>query len=325
MVFRVNAEDLNSVASYWRDKRNNLSWQIPFILPPWLEAWWNSFGPKEKPDIYCVYKDDRLIGIAPLFILNNSALLIGSIDVCDYLDFAIAPGEEKDFFTSLLGKLKDDGVTRLRLDSVKPDSKAMTNLTGVSGEAGSPHTCQSTDVTIELDLPPSWDAYLDMLTAKQRHELERKLRRLERAGSINFHIIKDTDDVPSFMATFLELFVMNPEKAAFMTERMKAYFQRLAMNMAEAGLFRGAVLELHGTTVASLLGFDYNGIVYLYNSSFDPQFSSLSVGVLSKVLFIKDSIENEKKRFDFLKGGEQYKYHLGGKAIPLFQCQVDIN
>jgi CelD/BcsL family acetyltransferase involved in cellulose biosynthesis len=48
----------------------------------------------------------------------------------------------------------------------------------------------------------------------------------------------------------------------------------------------------------------------------------LSVGLLSKVLCIKDSIERGKKRFDFLKGREAYKYRLGGREVPIYNCQI---
>ena len=32
-----------------------------------------------------------------------------------------------------------------------------------------------------------------------------------------------------------------------------------------------------------------------------------------------------KKRFDFLKGAESYKYHLGGREVPIYRCQITIN
>ena len=73
-----------------------------------------------------------------------------------------------------------------------------------------------------------------------------------------------------------------------------------------------------------VMGFDYNDSVYLYNSGYDPRYSSLSVGLLSKVLLIKDSIQRGRKRFDFLKGSEPYKYHLSGKEVPLSSCQITI-
>ena len=71
--------------------------------------------------------------------------------------------------------------------------------------------------------------------------------------------------------------------------------------------------------------FDYNGSIYLYNSGYDPAYTSLSAGLICKILAIKASIEQGKKRFDFLKGSEFYKYHLGGKEVPLYRCQITIN
>jgi len=92
--------------------------------------------------------------------------------------------------------------------------------------------------------------------------------------------------------------------------------------MAEAGLLRAGILEVDDKPVAAIIAFDYNDIVYLYNSAYDPNYSSLSVGVLSKALYIKDSIERGKKRFDFLKGTERYKYHLGGTEVHLSRCRI---
>jgi CelD/BcsL family acetyltransferase involved in cellulose biosynthesis len=36
------------------------------------------------------------------------------------------------------------------------------------------------------------------------------------------------------------------------------------------------------------------------------------VGLLSKVYALRDSIERGKRTFDFLRGDEEYKRHLGG-------------
>ena len=31
----------------------------------------------------------------------------------------------------------------------------------------------------------------------------------------------------------------------------------------------------------------------------------------------------DKQMWDFLKGDEEYKYHLGGREIKLYHCQVN--
>jgi len=176
-----------------------------------------------------------------------------------------------------------------------------------------------------MDLPSSFDSYLESLSTKQRHEVRRKLRRLQEAGNLEFRFIADEESVPGIMDVFFKLFVdSRRDKAEFLTQKRELYFRQLAANMAQAGLLRLGVLKLDTKPVAQIICFDYNDCIYLYNSGYDPGYVSLSAGLLSKVLAIKDSIEKGKRKFDFLKGSEIYKYHLGGKEVPLFRCLIDL-
>ena len=94
--------------------------------------------------------------------------------------------------------------------------------------------------------------------------------------------------------------------------------------MAAAGLLKLGILEMDGHIMAAVICFDYDDRIYLYNSGYDPGFNYLSVGLLSKVLCIKESIESGKKIFDFLKGDEPYKYNLGGQEVPLYRYQISL-
>ena len=323
MAYTVTRESFVSLTSCWADPDNGLKWAIPFVLPPWLQVWWQTFSPEAELYLAAVSQEGKAIGIAPLMIKDSSASIVGSADVCDYLDFIIAPGREHDFFKTLLDDLKQKGVSHLDLVSLRPDSAAISHLVATAEESGCRVTSQQDDVSLELDLPTTWDEYLGMLKSKQRHEVGRKIRRLEERGKINYRVIEKGESVPDFMAVFIKLFSESrPDKAVFMTEKMRTFFTSLAEAMAEAGLLRSAVLELNDIPVAAIMGFDYNNTLYLYNSGYDPEYSPFSVGILSKVLCIKDSIQTGKKRFDFLKGGEHYKYHLGGREVPIYSCQI---
>jgi CelD/BcsL family acetyltransferase involved in cellulose biosynthesis len=179
------------------------------------------------------------------------------------------------------------------------------------------------DVSLEMDLPAGFEEYLETLNSKQRHEVRRKLRRLAEEGNIEYRFIENGDELQPALDTFFKMFVESrQDKAAFLTERMKAFFRSMTDMMAENGLLKLGILELDKKPVAEILCFDYQDGIYLYNSGYDPQYVSLSAGLLSKVLAIKDSIEKGKKKFDFLKGRETYKYHLGGKEVPLFRCRI---
>jgi CelD/BcsL family acetyltransferase involved in cellulose biosynthesis len=324
MDYAVSQESFDSLHTLWADSKHDLDWSHIFLLPPWLKVWWQKFGEGKELHLSTVREGEEVLGVAPLMLSNGQASIIGSTDVCDYLDFVAVPGRENDFFNVLLDDLKQKGVKRLALEALRPDSTTLTSLVAIAEGRGYEMVQQEADVSLELELPATWEDYFPVLNRKQRHELRRKLRRLEEAGKVDYLFTRN-GDISGFMDTFLQMFSESRrDKAGFMTEQMETFFRAIAASMAEAGLLRLGSLELDGNPVAMILCFDYNDSLYLYNSGYDRQYQSLSVGLLSKVLCIKQSIEDGRRRFDFLKGNEIYKHHLGGKRIPLYNCQIDI-
>ncbi|MCJ7510397.1 MAG: GNAT family N-acetyltransferase [Dehalococcoidia bacterium] len=322
----VTLESFDGLVSSWPDLRRRLRWDSVFVLPQWLRVWWQEFGAGVEPYLCAVRQGEAVVGIAPLLVKGEEASFIGSADVCDYLDFVVAPGRAQDFFDILLENLRQKGIGRLDLCCLRPDSTTATDLVGLAESRGYGVSCEQKDVSFELDLPATWDEYLGMLSTKQRHEVRRKLRKLHQAGDVSYRLVDGGDALPDIMDVFLKMLRESREcKAAFMTARMESFFVSLAETMAEAGLLKFGILEFNAAPVAAVMCFDYEGTVYLYNSGYDPQYSSLSVGLLSKVLCIKDSIERGKKRFDFLKGHEAYKYRLGGREVPIYNCQIVLN
>jgi CelD/BcsL family acetyltransferase involved in cellulose biosynthesis len=295
------------------------------VLPAWLKAWWEAFGGEGELYLRTLWQAERIIGFAPLLVNKETASFIGSADVCDYLDFVITPGRERDFFKILLDDLREKGIKKLDLRPLRPDSTVVTQLVSVAKKRGHKVTCHPEDVSLELDLPPTWNGYLAILNNKQRHEVRRKLRRLWAAGNVEHHCVEVSREVEDYLDTFLKLFSLSKdEKASFMDAKMESFFRSLARAMAEIGLLRLGVLQLDNVPVAMTIGFDYNDSHYLYNSAYDPQFSDLSVGLLCKVLCLKESIEKGRKKWNFLKGGEPYKYQLGGQEVPLYSCQITV-
>jgi len=324
MDFTIARESVERLTEYWADSGNGLKWGSIFVLPQWLKVWWQSFQPEDEQYIAVVRQQKRVIGIAPLRIKDGQARFIGSQDVCDYQDFVVVPGREADFFTVLLDEIKQQGIAGLHLGLVRPDSTVATSLATLAKNRGYQVMNQRDDVTLELELPSSWEEYLDGLEKKQRHEVRRKLRRLWAGDNVTYRCHKVSPGETAVLTdTFLRLFVLSrQEKSEFMTERMQSFFRSLAETMAYLGLLRYGTLEVEGNPAAMIMGFDYEQSMYLYNSSYDPRYTSLSVGVLSKVLCIKESISRSMKKWDFLKGAERYKYHLGGSEVPLYDYHI---
>ena len=325
MSYTITQESFDTLASCWADPNQRLGWNSIFVLPAWLKVWWQEFGSGAELYLGVVRQGEKVVGIAPLLVREGRASIIGSADVCDYLDFVVAPDIARDFFNVLLDDLKEKGINHLDLMPLRPDSTVLTYLVDIAQNRKYEVHCRQEGVSVEVDLPGTWDEYLAMLGKKQRHEVRRKLRRLWEAGNVDYHCLEVSQQAGDFMDTFLKLFSLSrEEKASFMTAQMKSFFRSLAEAMAEIGLLRFGIVELDKATVAMIMGFDYNDAMYLYNSAYDPQYNSLSVGLLCKVLCLKESIKRGKKKWDFLKGGEPYKYHIGGKEITLYNCQITI-
>ncbi len=321
----VTVEPLDHLERYWRDQEAPLGWDCLFMLPPWLGAWSASFGHETAPHLRVVRKGGTPIGVAPLSLEGDTARLIGSSELTDYGDFIIAPGRENDFFGILVEQLRQEGLSRITMGQVRSDSETLVSLKADAAALGCRLTCEPAGVLYEMQLPDSWQAYLDLLSGKDRHEVRRKLRHLHSAGRVAVRVGEEREAVPAAMDTFIMLFRSNiREKALFMTEATEHFFRSLADRMAEARLLRLLFVDLDGTPVAATMCFDYRSAFYLYNNGYDERYSHLSLGLLSKVFTIRETIFLGRRRFNFLRGGETYKRRLGGSPIGLLECEVSL-
>ncbi len=324
-AYRVTRETFESLSSRWLDTGSSLEWHCLFVLPPWLKVWWTTFGAGWAPRLMGVRQGGDLIGIAPLRVKGKEASFIGDPDVCDYLDFVVARGRGPEFFRLLIEELRQQGIRHMDLGPVRADSTVMKELPPVAERLECEFSLDREEVSYELALPATWEDYLGVLKGTERHEIRRKLRRLEEAARIEFRRVDDPREVAHAMDTFLGLFGANrSDKAAFMTSQRARFFRSVAEEMAEAGFLRLSFLELDARPAAAVMCFHDRSTVYLYNNGYDNRFRSLSVGLLSKVLSIREAIREGKKKFDFLKGPEAYKRRLGGKPVLLYRCRLRI-
>ncbi len=323
--YTVESENFDNVFAHWQRSDGNLPWNCLFVLPVWLKTWWQHFGGDAALCLLSARHEGRTIGIAPLQRRGDTVRLIGDHNVCDNVDFIVAPQHATEFYHCLVNHLKQEGVKRLELEPVRRDSSVIAQLIAVAEKRGCRFSYADIDVSYELNLPDSWDEYLSMLRGKERHEIRRKLRRLNDAGQINFRLVDNARSMKEDMEIFLDLFRSNrSDKAEFMNDQMVAFFRGLAEALNEVRILRLFFLELDQIPVAATMCFDYRSTMYLYNNGYDKRFGSLSVGVLSKVLSIKESIQSGIQTYDFLKGAEGYKQRLGGQPYQIYRCVIEL-
>jgi CelD/BcsL family acetyltransferase involved in cellulose biosynthesis len=320
----VSRESFASLMPLGANPALRLRWRCPFVGPRWVEAWWRSFGSGE-PILFALRRGEAVVGVAPLMVAGDTAQIIGDREVTDHLDIVTAPGATGAVLASLRRELRRMGIRALDLMRIRPDSTAAAELVPAARALGLAVDFAPQDAGMELALPGSWETYLQMLSGKQRHELRRKMRRLERTGAARLRLAQSAAEKDAAVASFLRLFRLNrPEKARFMTPQMERYFSALAAGLDADGALRMHSLEVDGETAAVAFCFQHAQMMYLYNNAYDERFSALSVGILSKALSIRESIRAGLRGYDFLRGDEAYKHHLGARPVALYSCRIDL-
>ena len=324
----------------WDDLLRRSRCDTIFLTWEWQTTWWRYLGTPRGPLFILAMRDaGRLIGIAPLYLAQDGAerslQVVGCIEVSDYLDLIIEAGQEEAVYAAFLGWLAGPEAPAwdlLDLCNQPACSLSHSRLPELATDLGWRVDVLHEDVCPVVDLPTAdtleegqdgWEAYLARLNKKDRHEIRRKLRRLEReAPDAETVIVRDGD--AAALESFITLHRLSSQaKDTFMTDEMQAFFRAIAGAVAERGWLQLSFLKIEGKPVASYFCFDYRNEILVYNSGYDPDGSpQLSTGWVLLARLIQDAISQGRSRFDFLQGDEDYKRRFGGVDTPVYRTLV---
>lgn len=309
----ITSESFEQLETEWAALHTVIPGTTPFTHPVFAAAWLRHFTPAFPPVFLGIRDEERLVGVATLEPGPRVARQLGDPNVCDYSGPIALPGYEGGVAAGIIEWLLEDLTDGLDLWGIPEDSPMRAAFAEGAARFGWPVAEEHEAVCPGIDLPVDFETYVASLPKHDRHELRRKLRNFESAGEVAFESATEPAAISANMDRFLELMrTSRDDKDEFLTPQMEAFFRDVAASMAAAGMARLSTLWLDGKSVAMLLAFEDPDTVYLYNSGFDPAEAHLAVGLLSKAYAIRDAIQRGKRRFDFLRGEEVYKRHLGG-------------
>jgi len=302
-----------------------------FLTNEWQRTWWKHLGSGE---LYVLtFRDDAgtLLGIAPLFAEatrtgTRTLALVGCVEVSDYLDVIVASEHAPRVYTALLDTLLHADFPEwewLHLCNLPAASPTCTQLKTLAEARGLTVQQGVGDVAPLLELPATWEAYLELLDKKQRHEIRRKLRRIEEVQA-RWYTIDRADILEQAVSDFIDLHKKSrPDKNMFMDARRRDFFQDLARVLFARGWLQLAFLDIHGAPAAAIMNFIYNNDVLVYNSGYDPvQYGAYSPGIVLFARSIQDAIAAGRRRYDFLRGNEEYKYRLGAHDTLVMELHI---
>jgi CelD/BcsL family acetyltransferase involved in cellulose biosynthesis len=296
-----------------------------FMTWQWQTEWARAFAADRPVQLLSVTDEDgSLTALLPLYEAEPGVLrLLGGVDVSDYLDVIVAAGREEDAWHALL-KHNAARPVQWDLHAIRAASPTLALAPALAPGHGLRAVATVEQRCPVLALPRTWDEYLARLSGKDRHELRRKLRKLERElPDVTVRSHHAPDGWGDALGAFLRLHRLSKVgKARFMDERMERFFRDATHALAAAGWARLWFLESKGAPVATFLCVEYGGAVGLYNSGFDPAHAGLAPGIVLLAHVIRDAIERGFPTFDFLRGEEPYKRAFGPVSEELFNLRI---
>lgn len=299
--------------------------RTPFQSWTWQQHWTTAFLEGRRLDLRCVVDPGgRVVAALPLYEREAGVLeLVGGADVSDYLDLVATEGREADAWAALLHARAGERTTWV-LHSVPADSPTVRLLPALAATYGLNVTVELEERCPVLTLPASWEAYLASLSGKHRHELARKIRRLEReAPDARVVVVTEPDAIVARLPEFLALHrASRVGKAKFMDERMEAFFRQVLVALATRDAVRLWLLQTDVRALAAFICLEWEATVGLYNSGFAPAHAALSPGLVLLSHLVRDAIARGRARFDFLRGEERYKYEFGPRAEDVMRVTI---
>jgi CelD/BcsL family acetyltransferase involved in cellulose biosynthesis len=311
------AEDLSALQAEWTALFDSDPLAAPFLSFEWLSVWCRHWGAGGTPWMLTVHDGERLAGLALFQLEHRRGLrfLTGlGVGFGDYWDVLAAPEDRERVVPAVATELarRSSEWDALVMDKLPEDSTTETVLR----EAGLCVQHSTRLPSPRIELPDTFDAYLAGLSKNRRWRMRRNLKYLDN-GQLSIRTVSDPTELREALERWQALRVEWWEKrdremmGEHGSERFLAFTYDVVLALIPQG--RAVVWEISegDQLVGVTVNFLDESTFYYWLWGFDARFEDLRPGHVLIAYGIRWSIETGRRCFDFMLGGEDYKYDYG--------------
>jgi alpha-maltose-1-phosphate synthase len=310
------------LAGSWDELVRAMPRPSPFLLHSWLLEWWRHYGRGANLAVHVAFRGDRLVGAVPLctrrrFGLRVSEFVGGTWAIL--ADALVASGEDARAVVAALAE---------RVAESKHDFADLFGLPGSSRlVAALPQDSFRLVQRLEApvcDLGPSWEAaYTSRLSSKARSERRRRLRQLERLGTVESEVARTREEIARAVE---DAFVVHDQRwrgrrdaSAFSTETGKRFHRAALVALADRDVARGLTIRLDGRPIAFSLYLQLAGRSYGMNMAFDPAYAQYGPGSEAKLQAIEASWSEGIRHIELLGTAAEHKRRFTDRFEPVYE------
>jgi CelD/BcsL family acetyltransferase involved in cellulose biosynthesis len=317
-------EELKTYASEWDTLLESSRARSLFLTWEWLDSWLKSVRPDAALLVVLVRDGGgRLAAIAPFYrtrmrlagiVGYRSLRVVGDSDSgADYPDMILRADCERQAAEAVAGALVQH--------SRQWDCLWLSSMAGWTGaperfeimrKAAGMYLHERPRTFSSLQLPTSYQEYLESLSGKFRSWIRRRTRQLSAAHKLEFVRCDAREELPAWLDRLFELHSRRWASVGLRGSferrpRMADFYRTFAPVAMERGWLRFYALRLDGQVLATQYGYAYGGSFLAIQEGFEPS-APEGVGNLLRSLAVEACIAEGLREYDFLGG---FTFHKG--------------
>lgn len=313
----------------WNQLLGRSSHPSIFLTWEWLYTWWKYFGRGKKLHILAVREQSRKVrGIAPLFITQDRwgpsklsvVKFLGTQPISsEYLDFI---AEDNNFGQALeptLNYLKSFSGADLLFFSDLLEDSTIKRFLSQSGQTDS--RLEEGQTCPHIIFPSTWEEYLQSVNRRVKEYVKSNLRFFvqEKKGTLKKASESDYTRVLSgLFRLHARRWQARGQAGSFASPEKRDFHQEICQRLLETKRLGLYYLEVDKKIISVLYGFSYQDTYYYYQTGFDLSLESKRPGLLVLGYAIEDSFKAGLKKFDFLRGEEEYKLKWANRQTKTY-------
>ena len=286
-------------------KENNI--ENPYVTHAWLKSWWRGYGENKELFIICFWKNNTLIGFAPLMkyglkFLGLPIKILGFISNHWVEQDIIITSEYREICLQMLKTTFLKEKNMIILSYFSESSQTFSALcTLMSGN--------NVNIKIRkmaapyLALNESWQQYLKSRSYRFRSEYNKKKKGLESQGACQLMRSHRSSDLITVLKE-IEGIIQNSwqgkkDVAILVSPQGRLFYQNLIDAWGGSGYIDISILRLNNKAIAYLVGFIIHKCFYVFDTGYDDQYRDMSPGMVIHNMLLEELHSDDIREFDF--------------------------
>jgi CelD/BcsL family acetyltransferase involved in cellulose biosynthesis len=310
-------EDWDQLSGAW-DKLMESTAPNVFQSYYFLRKWWQYFGNDNSLYIVVIYRDEELVGIAPMQIVKTAKMKVQLRKLCFlghrhlvYRPAFMLPKNDQSCLSELMAFLVSQppewdyaifceqelgSLPKGFLDSTSTDRRLLTRIVP--------------DATVPyLNIKGTWEEFLTSKSRNHRKDLKRITNKIRKLPDIEVCFY---DKYPQ-LETGLEEYLL-VERRSWKKDLEKfagaiigsgdrlEFFKEIARHFGQSSQFFIWIIKTGGRPIAGSCGIMLGGVYYALYIAYDEKYQEYSPGRYADMLEIQHCFNSGYDRFEFMGG-----------------------